>query len=300
MRSFFLLFLLLVGMLPARIAPAQAGQADPRRHTLTGLVRIHREFPSRFLSTTHTVLVYLPPGYDDTANQNRHYPVLYLQDGQNVFDGATAFIPGKEWRVDETAERLIGEKQVEPLIIVAIYNAGFERANEYLPTHDAKFWGGVGGNADAYGKMLTDELKPFIDKTYRTRPDADSTGIGGSSLGGVLTLYLGLTRPDVFRRLAILSPSVWWDNRYPVREVNALKERPPLRIWLDIGTKEGNDPAKIVADTRALRDALMGKGWVLGKDLAYTEAEGASHNEDAWAARVGPILRFLFPVPPAE
>ena len=265
--------------------------ADPPAHTLTGDFCLHPRFHSRFLRADRDVLVYLPPGYD--AGGGRRYPVLYLQDGQNLFDGATSFLPGQEWRVDETATALIARGVVEPLIIVGVYNAGNDRVEEYTPTRaGAGVARGRGGEAAAYGRMLTEELKPYIDRHYRTRTDPAHTGLGGSSLGGLVSLWLGLQSPRTFGRLACLSASAWWDDRMLARQVRALPVRLPLRIWLDIGTAEDADS---VAAVRDLRDALAAKGWQPGKDLAYSEAPGASHNEAAWAARVGPMLTFLFP-----
>jgi predicted alpha/beta superfamily hydrolase len=264
------------------------------QHTLTGEFRSHNNFHSRFLSPDRDILVYLPPGY--TAEKKRHYPVLYLHDGQNLFDGATSFIKGAEWRVDETAQSLITSKAIEPLIIVGIYNAGKDRLDEYTPTADAKY---KGGHADAYGRMIVEELKPFIDSNYRTLKDARNTALGGSSLGGLVSLYLALRYPNVFGKAAVMSPSVWWDKKVIVREVEMLKRRPPLlRIWLDTGTKEGGSEAEAAETTtnaRALRDALLSKSWKEEKDLKYFEAAGAEHNERAWEQRVGPMLRFLFP-----
>jgi len=255
-------------------------------HTLTGDVRTHEGFHSRYLSHDRTVVVYLPPGYDPDAADR--YPVLYLHDGQNVFDRATSF--GEEWQVDESAQRLITAGEIEPLIIVGIYNTGEHRLDEYTPTPELNE--GRGGHADDYGRMLVEELKPFIDGTYKTLPSAASTAIGGSSLGGLLTMHLGLRYPTAFSRLAVLSPSVWWDDRVILREVEALSAALPLRIWLDAGTAEGVDT---LVNARALRDALVAKGWVVGKDLAYLEAEGGEHNEQSWSARVERVLKFLFP-----
>jgi predicted alpha/beta superfamily hydrolase len=264
------------------------------QHTLTGEFRTHRNFHSRHLSSDRDVLVYLPPGYD--AKKGRRYPVLYLHDGQNLFDGATAFIKGAEWRVDEGAQALIASRAIEPLIIVGIYNAGKERVDEYTPTVDAKYK--MGGRADLYGRMIVEELKPFIDSEYRTLRGAKDTGLGGSSLGGLVSLYLALKYPQTFGRVAVVSPSVWWDNRMIINQVRALKKRPRLRIWLDMGTREGGNPEEAkrgVENARLLRDALLSKGWKENSDLKYFEAEGAEHNERAWAARVDPMLRFLFP-----
>jgi predicted alpha/beta superfamily hydrolase len=221
---------------------------------------------------------------------NQRYPVLYLHDGQNLFDGATAFVPGQDWRVDDTAQELVIARVIEPLIIVGVYNTGEHRVDEYTPTRDRNQ--GAGGEAGLYGRMLTEELKPFIDRTYRTLPDPVNTGLGGSSLGGLATLYLGLQHPDVFGKLAVLSPSVWWDNRVILKLVRMTGPKPRLSIWLDIGTGEGG---KTVRDARALRDEMVRAGWVLGADLQYSEIPDAGHNEAAWASRVGPFLTYLFP-----
>jgi len=268
--------------------------AAQRAHTLTGDIRLHKDFHSKILNNDRDVIVYLPPGYD--KDKQRHYSVLYLHDGQNLFDGATSFIPGQEWRVDEAAGVLIASGKIEPLIIVGVYNTGKDRIDEYTPVAEPKYK--AGGKADLYGRLLVEELKPFIDKTYRTRKGATDTGLGGSSLGGLVSMYLALKYPNVFGRVAVVSPSVWWGNNQIVHQVEALPKKPPLRIWLDIGTKEGGnaEEAKHTVDgARLLKNALVKKGWKLEKDLKYFEAQGAEHNERAWAARVEQILEFLFP-----
>ena len=262
-------------------------------HTLAGDVRTHKQFHSQFLTNDRDVLVYLPPNYDSS---NARYPVLYLNDGQNLFDGATSFIAGQEWRVDETVESLIAAGKIEPLIIVGVYNAGKERVNEYTPAEDPKYK--AGGKADLYGRMLVEELKPFIDRTYRTRRSAKDTGLGGSSLGGIVSLYLGLKYPQVFGRVAVISPSVWFANQHIVGFVEKLSKKPPTRIWLDVGTNEGKnmeEAQETVTGARQLRATLIKKGWRPGIDFSYFEAEGAKHNEAAWADRVESILKFLFP-----
>lgn len=263
-------------------------------HTLTGDIRVHKSFHSNILNNDRDVLVYLPPGYD--ANKRTRYCVFYMHDGQNLFDGATSFIPGQEWRVDETAQALIAAGKIEPLIIVGIYNAGKDRINEYTPAEDAKYK--MGGKADLYGRMLVEELKPFIDSHYQTKKDAEHTGLGGSSLGGLVSIYLALKYPRVFGRAAVVSPSVWFANKQIVHYVDALPKKPKLRIWMDIGTKEEGTPEKAqqtVNEARLLQETLIKKGWKPGKDFNYFEAEGAAHNEAAWAARVERILTFLFP-----
>jgi predicted alpha/beta superfamily hydrolase len=268
--------------------------AGQQPHTLTGDIRVHKKFHSQFLTSDRDVLVYLPPNYE-SAKRSR-YPVIYFHDGQNLFDGATAYIAGKEWRVDETAQALIAAGKIEPLIIVGVYNTGTERINEYTPVADSKYK--QGGKADSYGRMLVEELKPFIDRTYRTKRSAKDTGLGGSSLGGLVSLYLGLKYPNVFGRVAVVSPSVWFANQHIVGFVAALPRKSRVRIWMDIGTQEGRnqeEAQQTVKGARLLYETLVKKGWQPGRDLSYLEAQGAQHNEEAWAQRVEPILKFLFP-----
>ena len=277
----------------AVVAFLGAAVAAQQPHTLTGDIRVHKSFHSKILNNDRDVIVYLPPRYK--GDDAKRYSVFYLHDGQNLFDGATSFIPGEEWRADEIAQSLILSGKVEPLIIVGIYNTGAARVNEYTAAADAKYK--TGGKADLYGRFLVEELKPFIDSTYRTRADAAHTGLGGSSLGGLVSLYLGLKYPNVFTRIAVVSPAVWWADNQIVKYTEA-HAKEPLRIWLDIGTNEGRD-AKEAQDTvdgaRLLKESLMRKGWRVEKDLKYFEAEGAKHNERAWAERFEQILEFLFP-----
>jgi predicted alpha/beta superfamily hydrolase len=263
-----------------------------RKHTLTGNIKLHRAFRSRILGNRRNILVYLPPGYRRFSR--KRYPVLYLHDGQNVFDAATSFA-GVEWGVDETAERLIRAKIIEPLIVVAVANMGEDRVHEYTPTP-----GVIGtkgrrkkrsrGLARLYGYFLMDELKPFIDRRYRTKPDPEFTGLGGSSLGGLATLAIGILYPEAFRRLMVMSPSVWWDDFAIYRLIDSIEQKPPLKIWLDTGTGEPG-----WEQTRELCNRLVEKGWKLAKDLMYMESDHGDHSEAAWAARVEPALRFLFP-----
>ena len=254
---------------------------------LTGDIRVHENFSSRFLERSRRILVYLPPSYERARTWR--YPVLYLHDGQNVFDPRTSFIPGEEWEVDESAESLIRSRSIRPLIIVAIYNAGEFRMDEYTNSQDAK---GRGGKADLYGRFLIEELMPFIESNYRTRNEPRNVGIGGSSLGGLVTLYLGMKHPRRFGKLAVMSPSVWWNDRAILKEIPDPFPTLRPRIWLDIGTGEGE---QTVHDARLLRDELLRKGWSRNRELHYVEAPGAQHTEAAWRARVPSMLRFLFP-----
>jgi predicted alpha/beta superfamily hydrolase len=268
---------------------SEAEQRLRKVHTLSRTVKRFPEFRSRILDTERRVWVYLPPGYDQEPD--RRFPVLYMHDGQNVFDGATAFIAGKEWEADETAKRLIGEGRIEPLIIVAVENGGAERANEYTPTEARD----GGGQVDGYARMLVEELKPWVDETFRTRPGREDTGIAGSSYGGIASLWIGLTHADTFGKIAALSTSVDRDDGQIVRFVEALPAKPETLVWTDMGTDEGDGALKA---GRRLRDVLVAEGWEEGVDTVYVEAEGEPHNETAWAKRLPAVLEFLFPPRP--
>jgi predicted alpha/beta superfamily hydrolase len=263
-------------------------------HALAGTVTLHNAFRSRFIKDPRDIIVYLPPDYNSMRSQR--YPVLYLHDGQNLFDPATAF-NHNEWGVDKVAEQLILNGEIEPLIIVGIYNAGLKRVTEYTHVPD---YGGRGGLARQYGKMIVSDLKPFIDGEYRTLPNSVHTGVGGSSLGGLVTMYLGLRYPEVFGKLLVMSPSVWWANRDILKKVHRAKHKGSQKIWLDVGTCEGINPQSCLRNVEDLRDALILKGWKLGCDLEFLADEGAGHDEKAWGARIGHALKFLFPAVPVS
>jgi len=230
----------------------------------------------------------VPPGYQGSSAR---YPVLYLQDGQNLFDPATAF-GGQDWRADITADEMICRGQIEPLIMVGIYNTGVRRVSEYTPTRDRRLR--KGGKAGRYAEMLAREIKPFIDHEYRTLKSAQHTAVGGSSLGALASLIAAIDYPRVFGQVAMLSPSVWWDGRSIVAAVHAYRSRLRPRIWLDMGTKESDNAELAVEEARILRDTLVEKGWRSRIDLEYQEIDGAGHNEAAWSARFGQVLAYLF------
>ncbi len=238
--------------------------ADPGE--LQSRLRLHPQFASQVEEEKHDFVVYLPPMYD--TEPDRRYPVLYMQDGQNLFDPETCFSPGNYWRMGETADHLIGTGEIEPLIIVGVYNTGEHRIDEYTPVEDKRLGG---GQADAYGQMLSEELKPFVDHAYRTLPGEANCGLGGSSLGGLVTIYLGLRYTWMFSKLAVMSPSVWWRNRAILKTVAQIKRKPDLKIWLDIGTKEG---VRALPDARELNVALVKKGWIPGHDLVVRGSGG--------------------------
>jgi predicted alpha/beta superfamily hydrolase len=243
-------------------------------------------FESVILGNTREVTVYLPAGYDE--REERRYPVLYMQDGQNLFDADRAYIPGQHWQLKEAADAGIGERTIAPLIIVGVDHAGTGRMDEYTPVKDRKH--NSGGRAADYGRMLAEELKPMIDARFRTDPAPENTGIAGSSLGGLASLFLVLQRPDLFRRGAAMSPSVWWADRAILGTVDA-HQGPAPRLWVDTGGREGMEA---LADARALRDRLLAKQW--GEEaFRYYEDRRADHSERAWARRVRAVLEFLFP-----
>lgn len=253
-------------------------------------LRLHENFSSAHLKHPRNLIVYLPPGYAELPELR--YPVMYMQDGQNLVRAEDAF-GGVAWAIDQTAHNLILAGEVEPLIIVGIYNTP-HRVDEY--THVTAARGrmkGHGGKAAVYGRMLIEELKPFIDREYRTKPEREFTGLGGSSLGALVSLYLSMRHPETFSRVAALSPSAWWANNQIIRDAARLSERLPLRIWLDIGKREG---PRIKHQVRALKEILLANGWQIGADLAYFEIPEARHEEAAWAARFGEVLKFLYPV----
>lgn len=252
-------------------------------------VRKHPEFRSRILKGTRAVTVYVPPGYEE--NTERVYPLLILQDGQNLFDPNTSFIRGQTWRVAETADEVMGAGDAAPVVIAGVANGGEKRLAEYTPSRD---WKMGGGEAWRYGDMVTQELLPFLRSAYRVTGDAAQTGIGGSSLGGLVSLWLGLRYPETFGKLAVLSPSVWWNHKYIVSYVNdrasEMQRRP--KIWLDVGDAEGR---RTVADAELLAARLRAHGWRGGVDLHFERIVGGAHNEASWAERVGPVLQFLYP-----
>ncbi|MGH9902364.1 MAG: alpha/beta hydrolase [Pyrinomonadaceae bacterium] len=252
-----------------------------------GALIYHKQFYSRVLDNERALIVYLPPGYGGDAG--RRYPVLYMQDGQNLFDGRTSFIRGQHWHLNETADSLIGEGAIEAPIIVGVYNAGAQRIAEYTPTADPNFK--VGGRADLYGRMLAEELKPFIDREYRTLPGREHTGIGGSSLGGLVSLHLGFSRADTFGRVVAMSPSLWWDRCWLLRYIDGLRRVPKFRLWLDAGTGEGTNT---LCNAGALRDTLAARGFKDGADFKFMKADEGRHCEQAWADRAHHVLRYVF------
>jgi len=216
-----------------RNTPADSGVI--RATGATGDLRLH-PFRSRTFRNTRYVRVWLPPGYDDAANSGRRYPVLYLNDGQNLFESSSSFT-GVEWGVDETADRLIREGVVPPMIMVGLDNAGRARMREYMP-HRSMHPMILRVSGNRYPRFLIKEVMPFMARNYRVATGPENTGLGGSSLGGLVTLAIGILFPHAFTRLIVMSPSIWWDDFSIYRLVDMIEEKPALKIWLDTGTFE--------------------------------------------------------------
>jgi predicted alpha/beta superfamily hydrolase len=248
-------------------------------------LELYRDFHSEYLPDDRNVIVYLPPDYE---RSDRRYPVMYMHDGQNLFDPETSFVQGRTWQFGEHADQLIRAGEIEPLIVVGVYNTP-RRLEEYTHARDKRMGG---GEAQKYGQLLVEELKPWIDDAYRTLPDEANTAMGGSSLGGLVSLYLGLERAETFGKLAVMSPSIWWNHKSILGYVNEYDGPPWPKIWLDVGDGEGR---RVHADVDLLYQRLKTNGWKPEVNIHYQLAVGGTHDEAAWAARVGDMLRFLFP-----
>ena len=263
--------------------------------SLTGNIKLIKKFRSKVLGNERDLIVYLPESYD--REPHRRFPVLYMQDGQNLFDRATSAF-GTEWGVDETAQALIRSNKIEPLIIVGIYTEA-NRMGELTDTYSKKY--GDGGKARLYAKFLVDEVKPFMDKTFRTKPDRANTGVGGSSLGGLVSLFLVESYPEVFSRCAAVSPALLWSDGALVERWRSDRARlPPRRtkFWIDVGSKETVQDTSSDAylnSVRSLVDVFKDAGLEEGSDYRFVVKEGAEHNEAAWQERFPEILEFLYP-----
>jgi predicted alpha/beta superfamily hydrolase len=264
-------------------------------HTATGTIKVLAALHSAELGNEREIAVYLPPS---AGAGDRRYPVVYLHDGQNVFDEAISF--AGELRADETLEMLAGEGL--EAIAVAVANGGAARPDELSPFVDRRFGGGRG---DAYLRFLIRTVKPLVDRDFPTLPGRGDTGLMGSSLGGLISLYAYFRHSDVFGFAGVVSPALWWANAATLHWLRPLRHSPG-RIHLDVGTRESADDRydrltlgagsrRYLRHARALRVMLEGKGYREGHDLRYVEDVGGRHNERVWARRLPDTLRFLLP-----
>jgi predicted alpha/beta superfamily hydrolase len=260
-------------------------KSETRKKTITGTLDRYSEFTSKHLSEKRQITVWLPPGYGTTSTE---LAVLYLQDGQNLFDESTAIF-GVEWGVDETLTRLIETNKIPPLIVVGIWNTK-ARLQEYTFTADERV--GSGGEGERYLKFLVEELKPFIDQNYRTLSGPKGTWIGGSSLGGLFSLYASAKRPDVFGGCFAWSPSLHWDSERLLDETeNGTLTWTGTELWLSMGESEGATvesrhsnvarAERLLALIRDSQKADLLKGKFFAGELGF-------HQEKSW--------KFQFPV----
>jgi predicted alpha/beta superfamily hydrolase len=221
-------------------------------------------------------------------------PVLYLNDGQNLFEPARAFA-GNTWRVPENVNWLVRDGIIPPLLVVGIDHGGVERAREYLPVEDERNPCARRPLGRQYVDFVTREVVPFIERTYSIIPRTSARAFGGSSYGAVAALLAVLERPGVFGRLLIESPSLYIGGRYLLRKARRAP-RWPARVYLGVGTAETRREEinlETVENVRRLESILRNRG--LGaRRLKMIIREGATHSEDAWAARLPEALAFLF------
>ncbi len=267
------------------------GKAEPGKSTASGNIRMHLGFHSTLLNNDRTLAVYLPPGYDQ--NPDQRYPVLYLQDGQNLFDTATSFA-GVEWNADETAEKLINDGKINPVIIVGVYNSP-DRTEEYTPIQANE--SDPVARGVYYGWFVAYEAKRFIDKTYRTLPGRENTTIAGSSLGGLIALDTARAHNDIFGACAAISPSLWSAEGELLSQWTADHDwMKGTRFWVDMGEGETEDypTGEAVPHLQTLVATLESAGLTKGNDYQDLVAEGDEQNEAAWSKRFGQVLTYLY------
>jgi len=269
-----------------------AENATNRGSGVIGDLRLH-EFPSTVFRNSRRLRVWLPPGYEAPKNQGRYYPTLYLNDGQNLFDPATAF-NGIEWRVDETADQLIRQTSIPPLIVVGIDHAQSDRMKEFIPYRSVDPAIPL-PQGKHYPAFLMREVMPFVCKRYRIARGPENSGLGGSSLGALISLYTVIARPGIFGRLLLESPSLYLSQRRILRRSQTLRHWPE-KVFLAVGTREGGQADKdqqVVQDVRTLEEIIHSAGADESHLLVMIE-EGAAHGESAWAKRFPRALKFLF------
>ena len=258
----------------------------PAVHTSSKNVSIiSEEFFIPQLNRKRRVWIYLPSKYD---LGDERFPVLYMHDGQNVFDELTSY--AGEWKVDETLDGIYANKG--GCIVVAVDNGEEHRSNEYCPWVNTEYGGGEGA---AYIDFLVETLKPFIDENYRTLPDRENTGIMGSSMGGLISLYAGLEYPEVFSKLGVFSPAFWFSDKC-YEHVREKGKKLDAKIFLLIGELEGD---RYVSGMAAMYNVLLEVGFEK-EELFYLVDEKGQHNEPFWARQFPDAFTWLFGVDQKE
>jgi len=270
------------------VAPGQVVEIWPHFTTMQGqAITLFAAFDSTVLGNSRPIYAYLPPTY--LENSDASFPVVYMQDGQNLWASHPEYSQfGTTWAVDTAFDNAANDGSIKEAIVIGVASTS-DRIYEYTPTVDPGLM--AGGGADVYLQMLATELKPAVDAALRTRTDSGSTVISGSSLGGLLTAHAGRMRPDVFGRIAALSPAAWWDSDVIVSEVLTTLAAPnrPLRVYVD----SGDSVADNETDTNALAAAYMSVGYVQGADLLHVIQVGGQHNETYWAQRFPGAMQFV-------
>ncbi len=242
---------------------------------------IEKEFLIPELNTiSHKIWVYLPPNYTENSKK---YPVIYMHDGQNLFDNATSYIG--EWEVDETLNELFN-KTGKGFIVVGIENGGEERINEYTSWSHEKYGGGKG---EIYIDFLVNTLKPYIDATYRTKPQQKHTGLIGSSLGGLISYYGGLKYPKTFGKIGALSTSFWFSDKVE-GFTRAYGNTKKVKLFLLVGEKEGEE---MVLGTENTEKLLLETGFIQ-KNLKSKIAPEGNHNEAFWKSEFLEVVTWLY------
>lgn len=262
----------------------------PKPHTTVGDVRSLGEFTIPGLNRTREVLIYLPPGYEHDTHLT--YPVMYMWDGQNLFDQSTAF--AGEWQVDEILEREIPRGKLPPMIVVAIYNGGEYRLREQAP------WPYVHHDEPAEGAefvaWVAHDLKKRIDRGFRTKPAPEHTGVGGSSMGGLTSLYAGFRYPEVFGRVMAMSPAIWFGERQIFNFIRKQGKVAGSKVYLDCGHYEGARRSQhaFLRQSQQMAYLLREIGYTEGTDLLWVEDRRGQHSEADWARRLPDAFKFLF------
>jgi len=216
------------------------------------------------------IWIYLPPDYENPENSEKHYPVIYMHDGQNLFDAATSF--SGEWNVDETLNSLYDSTGFS-IIVVGIDNGSQERINELTPWHNEEYGGGEG---QKYSEFIVHTLKPFIDLNYRTLSDRENTGIMGSSLGGLISFYMGLKYNDVFAKIGAFSPS-FWINTEIYDFAREFKPEYKFDLYILAGGKES---ANLYSEVSEMEKILNKKRKT---NVNVKKVANGKHNEEFWS-----------------
>jgi predicted alpha/beta superfamily hydrolase len=241
---------------------------------IVGKVEYYRKFYSKALNNKRDIIVWLPPSYK--KEKERCYPVIYMHDGQNIMNPKTAYI-GIDWQIDETVTRLIKAGEMQEIIIVGIYNTP-ERLEEYSDSAKGK----------NYMKFVVEQLKPFIDKYYRTKSDSEYTATIGSSMGGLISFLLAWNYPDVFGKAACMSSSFYYDGDKAIEMVKDYTgEKKKIKIYIDHGEDGLPRGQRMFCE-------LSQKGYLIGTDIDYYYSPGADHTETEWARRLQRPLLFFF------